>query len=100
MVLVAGLRWADATQPLFRRSLLEAEEVLDLVPGADDEGDGDREQHRHRDVEAIPGEPGLLALPDTGLPLGAVIPVAELHRRRFDRRILYPVGGSGHEPEL
>jgi hypothetical protein len=74
--------------------------VLDLVPGADDEGDGDREQHRHCDVEAIPGEPVLLALPDPGLPLGAVIPVAELHRRRFDGGFVQPVGRSGHEPEL
>ena len=74
--------------------------MLDLVPGADDEGDGDREQHRHRDVEAIPGEPGLLALPDPGLSLGAVIPVAELHRRRFDGDFLHLLGGSGHEPEL
>ena len=74
--------------------------MLDLVPGAYDEGDGDREQHRHRDVEAIPGEPVLLALPDPCLPLGAVVPVTELHRRRFDGDVLHRVGGSGHEQEL
>ena len=74
--------------------------MLDLVPGAYDEGDGDCEQHRHHDVEAIPGEPVLLALPDPGLPLRAVIPVAELHRRRFDGDFLNLVGGPGHEPEL
>ena len=82
------------------RSRLETEEPLDLVPGADDERHGDGEQHHHRDVEAVPREPVLLAPPDPGLPLGAVVAVAELDRRGLERGVLHPVGGLGHEAGL
>ena len=54
------------------------EEVLDLVPGADDEGDGDRDEDEHHDVEAVAGEAALLAAQDAGVPLGAVVAVAQV----------------------
>ena len=65
--------------------LLEAEEPLDLVPADDEERDGDREEHRHHDVEAVVGETALLPRPDARLAAGAVVAVAELDRGRVDR---------------
>ncbi len=70
------------------------------MPGADDERGRDRQQHRHRDVEAVPREAALLALLDTDLPLRPVIPVAELDGRRLAGNLIQAVGWSGQELEL
>jgi len=71
--------------------------MVDLVPGRDDEGGRDGEQHRQRDVEPVPGEAVLLPLPDARLPLGPVVAVAELDRgRRPLGNLVQVVGWPGH----
>jgi serine phosphatase RsbU (regulator of sigma subunit) len=67
---------------------LEAEEPLDLVPAADEECDGERQEHRHHDVEAVAREAALLPRADAGLAARAVVAVAQLDRSRVDGSLL------------
>ena len=66
----------------------KAEEVLDLVPAADDERDRDRDQDEQRDVEAIAREAVLLAAHDARVPPRPVVSVAELDRGRVERDVV------------
>jgi serine phosphatase RsbU (regulator of sigma subunit) len=71
---------------------LEAEEPLDLVPAAEDERDGECQQHGHHDVEAVVRETALLPRPGAGLAARTVVAVAKLDRGRVDGGL---VGGLG-----
>ena len=73
---------------------LEAEEPLDLVPAAEDERDGECQQHRHHDVEAVVREAALLPRADAGLAACAVVAVAELDRGRVDGSLVRRPGSG------
>ena len=82
---------------------LQAEEALDLVPAADDEGDGDREQDDERDVEAVAREPRLLLPAVERLAACPVVVVPQLDGRRLDRHVVgvgerLPRGWLRHAP--
>ena len=62
------------------------------MPAADDERHGEREEHRHHDVEAVMGETALLPRPDAGLAARAVVAVAELDRGRVDGSVVRRLG--------
>src|SRR2546430_17686045 len=73
-----------ATQSLIVVRALKPEQALDLVPAADDERHGEREQDRHHDVEAVPREPALLPGPHARLSAGPVAAVPDPDPRGFD----------------
>ena len=71
------------------------------MPAADDERDGDCDEHEQHDVEAVAREAALLPAKHAGVALRTVVAVAKLDRGRIDGGVFLGLLGrplAGHGP--